>query len=179
MWRKLSLLVVGLAVVAMGCGPTEISDDDDDTTTSPTPSEQASPSATPTPAATYMFSFTFDGASFNGAHPGQSIGVRVVEEGTDTEVACGNNLTVDGNDQTYDFADVLEEGKSYYVEYWAGTDNNNTYDSAADHEWSYDTGGADQGTIAGLDNPTANVAQTASHNGNFDTLMWSDAVGCN
>lgn len=92
-------------------------------------------------AATYDLTFSGD-ATFQGAHGGQSLMVAVVEQATGAVIAeDGGTVSASGDASfSFTFNDVLEEGTSYYVDYWIdsnfGGGEAGTCDAPEiDHQW--------------------------------------------
>lgn len=120
-----AIIMIALAPLLVGC-------DDDDDPAGPEP--------------TYDLTFTGD-ATFQGAHGGQNIAVAVVEQATG-EVVAEDSGTVSADADpsfSFTFADALEQGASYYVDFWidsnfAGGQAGSCDDPEIDHQWRLTVG---------------------------------------
>lgn len=93
------------------------------------------------PMATFDLTFSGD-ATFQGAHGGQAIMVAVVEQATGAVIAEDAGTVSANADPSFSFTfnDVLEEGTSYYVDYWidsnfAGGEAGTCDAPEIDHQW--------------------------------------------
>ena len=125
------------------------------------------------------FSVQLDLTNFT-PHMSQKIEARVVNIATEEEV---DRVTATGGPNvTMFFADVLDEGGSYRIDFYADLDMNLEYtppvgdppESFPDHQWRITGESAYEGSM-GLNDAADDVRITVPHNTDFTDIDWPDS----
>ncbi len=146
----LSMFTLISAISLSACGDKAT----DDTATGDSPTDDS-----PAAAATYDLELT--GSGFT-PHAGNTITAAVVDA-TETVVDTQTAVMGDDGELSMVFADALEEGESYHVDWYADFNDNGLCDAAPDdHQWSVSIDAVTDDVVVTYDHDTefADVCST-------------------